>query len=763
VYKDKLFLALTWIFVYVSVNFMSLWLFGDALGHAELFSVPPVCVTALGALFVVVFRAERFRDRFYTALALSAFGLSAVVTAAVSTAYSRAGGVDRAVLAAAMLVIVITLSVAAKRSNMKFLFALQSAAAMWAAHVTSGAVLFGSDWRAPLDIALMLAAFLWSRANTNGLVSRARPFDASGSAPRGIEPSFAVKRGGSLPFYAHNLLFPASAFAAMSAHGLYGKLFSAPSAAMFAIPAVAYIVLTIIEEERKVQWAFAAAAAFFGAFALASTAGRDAFHAAAAAVCATVAFARVPGFERSAPIQRALGFTLSLFAIKATYEEYLLWRAVFIGLCAAVALADAFASGGDKKRRCIGATAAYAFSLWFIADVMMWLGFREYSGFDLHKPWRGNLWLELIPVALCAVTTAVLAIESLLFRKRGTWKRATFAVAVLANAIFAAALSAFAIYENNATAGDMRAAYSAAAIVFGAAGCFVAYRREKAHADVFSALLLFTGAICAASLFAGGRNPEIGYLTAALAGLASCAAYGVALGRKRRGYSNLRAVWALSAFGLMFYDFSFDAHGLIRLGGALLLAANFLQYLRARGKDTADKALISCAVSTACIALAVWTGTLRADAEIFSIARPELTAAILMGGAFVIARAVWGFAAASHWAAFAVSVFGAALVYFGAEGHRMLHIAVVTVSALAALAVSLKIKLGRWFVFGFAIVAAIFFRETSEFWLSLKWWAYLLAAGLALVAIAAVNESGRRQGSGIMDKLKRSRIREWSW
>jgi cell division protein FtsW (lipid II flippase) len=205
----------------------------------------------------------------------------------------------------------------------------------------------------------------------------------------------------------------------------------------------------------------------------------------------------------------------------------------------------------------------------------------------------------------------------------------------------------------------------------------------------------------------------------------------------------------------------------------LLIGVNLLQYLRTRGKDAVDRALITSSVSVACVSLAVWMHTQFSwsawggltcdDTPWIVIVEPELTALVLAVGAFASAWRLWKRNMASLWAAFAVSVFCAAMVYFPPTNSRILHIWVVTAAALAALVFSLFKKQGRWFVYGFGWIALLFFRETSAFWLSLKWWIYLLAVGLTLVAIAAVNEAGRRKGAGLVDKLKQSRIREWRW
>jgi hypothetical protein len=171
-----------------------------------------------GLLFLFVFRAERFKDKFYTLLALAAFGLSAVITVAVSVAYRQGMLVDRVTLSLSLLVIVLTLSVTAKKSGVKFLFPLQSAAAMWTAHTLSGVVLYDNAWRVVLDIALMLAAFLWARYN--------------------------IKREDTLSFVAHNAIFAVSLWLVILTSG-YDWEFRPVWLLMFALPAIVYAALML--------------------------------------------------------------------------------------------------------------------------------------------------------------------------------------------------------------------------------------------------------------------------------------------------------------------------------------------------------------------------------------------------------------------------------------------------------------------------------------------------------------------------------------
>ncbi len=71
--------------------------------------------------------------------------------------------------------------------------------------------------------------------------------------------------------------------------------------------------------------------------------------------------------------------------------------------------------------------------------------------------------------------------------------------------------------------------------------------------------------------------------------------------------------------------------------------------------------------------------------------------------------------------------------------------------ALILEAVSLAVFLGahmrkcmRWIRISGIIIISVALYMTKDFWLSLSWWVYLLAAGLGLIVFAAVNEMKKR-------------------
>lgn len=66
---------------------------------------------------------------------------------------------------------------------------------------------------------------------------------------------------------------------------------------------------------------------------------------------------------------------------------------------------------------------------------------------------------------------------------------------------------------------------------------------------------------------------------------------------------------------------------------------------------------------------------------------------------------------------------------------------------LAVFVRSLVRRCRRWMVVSGAILILVALYMTKEFWLSISWWVYLLAAGIGLIVFAAVNEKRRSRHS----------------
>lgn len=92
---------------------------------------------------------------------------------------------------------------------------------------------------------------------------------------------------------------------------------------------------------------------------------------------------------------------------------------------------------------------------------------------------------------------------------------------------------------------------------------------------------------------------------------------------------------------------------------------------------------------------------------------------------------------------------------------------IIVISALAMLIFSFMVKKKKWFILGVTVIVVATLFMSRNFWASLAWWVYLLAAGLLLIAIAAANElkkqaAAKNEKSEFEQKLTRF-MSEWTW
>ena len=85
---------------------------------------------------------------------------------------------------------------------------------------------------------------------------------------------------------------------------------------------------------------------------------------------------------------------------------------------------------------------------------------------------------------------------------------------------------------------------------------------------------------------------------------------------------------------------------------------------------------------------------------------------------------------------------------------------IIGVISLLILAVSFLRKSKRWFVLSALTLVVLGIYMSRSFWLSLAWWIYLLATGLALIGLAAANEIAKQKGSSLSRKAS-SIFEEW--
>ncbi len=88
---------------------------------------------------------------------------------------------------------------------------------------------------------------------------------------------------------------------------------------------------------------------------------------------------------------------------------------------------------------------------------------------------------------------------------------------------------------------------------------------------------------------------------------------------------------------------------------------------------------------------------------------------------------------------------------------------IVMISAFVILAVSFFVRMKRWFVLSSAVIVTSAIFMSIKQWGSPAWWVYLLAAGIILIAVGAVNEQKKKSADGgAAGKITRF-MSEWTW
>lgn len=103
------------------------------------------------------------------------------------------------------------------------------------------------------------------------------------------------------------------------------------------------------------------------------------------------------------------------------------------------------------------------------------------------------------------------------------------------------------------------------------------------------------------------------------------------------------------------------------------------------------------------------------------------------------------------------------ILFFNALNGAIENALIVMISALVVLAVSFLIKMKRWFVLGAVVITTSAIFMSIKLWGSPAWWVYLLAAGVILIAVGAVNEQKKKSAeNNSVSKLSRF-MSEWTW
>lgn len=103
------------------------------------------------------------------------------------------------------------------------------------------------------------------------------------------------------------------------------------------------------------------------------------------------------------------------------------------------------------------------------------------------------------------------------------------------------------------------------------------------------------------------------------------------------------------------------------------------------------------------------------------------------------------------------------ILFFNALDGTIGNALIVMISAFVILALSFFIKVKRWFVLGAVVITTSAIFMSIKQWGSPAWWVYLLAAGIILIAVGALNEMKKKSSeNGLSEKISRF-MSEWIW
>ncbi len=104
-----------------------------------------------------------------------------------------------------------------------------------------------------------------------------------------------------------------------------------------------------------------------------------------------------------------------------------------------------------------------------------------------------------------------------------------------------------------------------------------------------------------------------------------------------------------------------------------------------------------------------------------------------------------------------------AILFFHALNGTTGNALIVMISAFVILAVSFFVRMKRWFVLSAAVIVTSAIFMSIKQWGSPAWWVYLLAAGIILITVGAVNERKKKSADGgAAGKITRF-MSEWTW
>jgi hypothetical protein len=129
-------------------------------------------------------------------------------------------------------------------------------------------------------------------------------------------------------------------------------------------------------------------------------------------------------------------------------------------------------------------------------------------------------------------------------------------------------------------------------------------------------------------------------------------------------------------------------------------------------------------------------------------------------------RRTWsGFKKAAGSVELAVLLLVSAVLFKDILAHFYIEDAIIMgILSLFLIIGGMQLKIRSYFLVGTGTLLLNLFLQTREFWKSVPWWVYLLAAGLILIITASLNEMQKNGKSGrIKDKIQSfiDRFKKW--
>ncbi|RGY96913.1 hypothetical protein [Clostridium sp. AM58-1XD] len=168
-------------------------------------------------------------------------------------------------------------------------------------------------------------------------------------------------------------------------------------------------------------------------------------------------------------------------------------------------------------------------------------------------------------------------------------------------------------------------------------------------------------------------------------------------------------------------------------------------------------------ILTASAVLAVWAWAWIPYWNIPKQWQTEYLIAAVLAAGFSL-RYIWTgeMKESMKWVFFVITVIAAALQGMECLWLEELWDVIVLGSAMTGIMmISYYLKRKRWLLLSFVTLTGLVLYQSRNFWLTIQWWVYLLAAGLLLIGTASIYEYKRRAGKE--KKEKKDWLENWRW